>query len=305
MNENLILIFSIGEYHMKKIISGKKIAKEIRKEIKIKVTKLIENGITPKLTVILVGENTASKVYVRNKERACKKVGIISETIILDKNITEKNLLNKITELNNDKSVNGILVQLPIPKHIDEQKIILNINPEKDVDGFHPINLGKLMLGLDTFYPCTPSGVLELLNRYNIEISGKNVAIVGRSNIVGKPLANMLIQKGIDATVTVCHSRTKNLKEITSSADILIAAIGKPEFITNEYVKDGAIVVDVGINEKIIDGEFHLVGDVDFEDVYDKIAMITPVPGGIGPMTIAMLLENTLNAVKIQNMEKI
>ncbi len=281
------------------IIDGKKVAKEIRLELKEKVSGLKNKyGRVPGLVAILVGENPASQVYVRMKQRACDEVGIYSEVLRLPEETKETELIELIQKYNSDEKINGILVQLPLPKHISENKIIEAISPDKDVDGFHPINLGNLVIGKDTFYPCTPYGILELLKRYEIETKGKHVVVVGRSNIVGKPVANMLLQKkeGANAIVTVCHSAAKDLKKYTATADILIAAIGRPKFITADMVKDGVVVIDVGINrveDKSTEKGYKLVGDVDFEEVSRKASYITPVPGGVGPMTIAMLLQNT------------
>jgi methylenetetrahydrofolate dehydrogenase (NADP+)/methenyltetrahydrofolate cyclohydrolase len=281
------------------IIDGRALAKKIRKELKKDVEQLAETGIVPNLQVILVGENPASKVYVRSKARTAKKLGIKSDTITMPDSITQEELLAKIYELNADEDVNGILVQLPLPDQIDEQAIIEAIDPEKDVDGFHPINLGRMVAGIPLFLPCTPHGIQKLIVEYDGDPSGKHVVVLGRSNIVGKPIANMLMQKadGANATITVCHSRTQNLTEITRQADILIAAIGRATFVTADMVKDGVVVIDVGIN-RLDDGS--LVGDVDFDPVSEKASAITPVPGGVGPMTIAMLMWNTVKAAKLQ-----
>ncbi len=287
---------------MTKIIDGKKIASEIRSELKNKVENAkIKSGKIPGLVTILVGDNPASKVYVRMKGKACEEVGMLSTTEILPANISEKDLLDLVEQYNNDERYHGILVQLPLPKHIDEDKVIEKISPDKDVDGFHPVSVGKLVIGKDTFEPCTPAGILELLSRSNIKTKGKHVVVVGRSNIVGKPVANMLLQKkeGANAIVTVCHSAAKNISTYTKSADILIAAIGQPNFITAEMVKDNVVVIDVGINRVEAPGTkkgYSLVGDVDFNSVYEKASFITPVPGGVGPMTIAMLLKNTFKS---------
>lgn len=287
-----------------KIIDGKKIAEEIRTELKEEAQKLTATtGITPGLAVILVGDNPASKVYVSSKQKACAEIGFYSEGYKFPTDVTEAEVLEKIAELNASEKIHGILVQLPLPDHINEQKILEAIAVEKDVDGFHPLNFGKLAQGMECFVPCTPLGIRELLLRSQIPIKGKHVVIVGRSNIVGKPLALLLMQKSekADATVTVCHSRTKNLAEICRSADILVAAIGRAKFITAEMVKPGAVVVDVGVN-RVEDPSaprgYCLVGDVDFNTVKDIASAITPVPGGVGPMTIAMLLHNTLLAAK-------
>lgn len=291
-----------------KIIDGKKIASDIRTELKTKVDKLKnENKPLPGLVTILVGENPASKVYVKMKHKACTEVGVNSKSEVLDENISKKELLDLIDHYNNDENFHGILVQLPLPKHINEDAVIEAISPSKDVDGFHPINVGNMVIGKETFYPCTPHGVVELLKRYNIETKGKHVVVIGRSNIVGKPVANMLVQKkeGANAIVTICHSATADLSSITKQADILIAAIGRAEFITENMVKDDCVVIDVGMNRvddsKLPKG-YKLVGDVDFENVSKKASFITPVPGGVGPMTIAMLLKNTYLAYeKINN----
>ncbi len=277
---------------MPNIIDGKAISAVIRGEIAEKVKALkAEKGIVPGLAVIIVGEDPASKVYVRNKHRACEEVGFASFGYELPANTTEQELLALVEKLNRDDAVHGILVQLPLPKHLDEEKILLAIDPAKDVDAFHPYNVGKIMIGNYDFLPCTPAGVMELLRRSNVEIAGKECVVVGRSNIVGKPQAMLLLQA--NGTVTICHSRTKDLREVCRRADILIAAIGKPEFFDASYIKEGAVVIDVGINRRA-DGK--LCGDVNYEDVAPHTSYITPVPGGVGPMTIAMLMQNTLTA---------
>ena len=278
---------------MKYIKKKKKISNEIKDELKEEIIRLNKEGIKVKLVVVLVGDNSASEVYVRNKQKACEYVGIESETYNLPESTSQSELLELVNKLNNDKEVSGILVQLPLPKHIDEDFIIKTISPLKDVDGFHPENVGKLSIGQKGYVSCTPSGVIELLKRYNIDIEGQNCVIIGRSNIVGKPMAMLLLRE--NATVTICHSKTKDLKEFTQKADILIAAIGRAKFITADYVKEDAIVIDVGMNR---DEEGKLCGDVDFEDVKDKVKAITPVPGGVGPMTIAALLRNVVDSVK-------
>lgn len=281
---------------MANIIDGKGIAKKIREELKDEVSVLTKEGRKPGLTVVLVGDNQASRTYVKFKERAANELGIKSEVIIKDKNISLEELLEVIKRLNLDKSVDGILVQLPLPDHINEKEIIEAINPAKDVDGFHPLNTGRLFNGQKDdirFEACTPLGIIELLDREGIEIEGKDAVVVGRSNIVGKPIAHLLLDR--NATVTVCHSRTRELAEKTRKADILVAAVGITEMIKKDMVKEGAIVIDVGINRK--DGK--LTGDVDFNEVKDKTSYITPVPGGVGPMTIAMLMKNTIKARKI------
>ncbi|WP_332632315.1 bifunctional methylenetetrahydrofolate dehydrogenase/methenyltetrahydrofolate cyclohydrolase FolD [Halalkalibacter flavus] len=270
------------------LLNGKELAAKKREQLKRDVEELASQNIVPGLAVILVGEDPASQTYVRAKQKACEQAGIHSVLIEKQNTITEEELLAEIDRLNEDPSIDGILVQLPIPEHISEQAVIERIAPNKDVDGFHPINIGKMMTGEDTFLPCTPFGVVEMLKEAEIDLVGKHVVVVGRSNIVGKPVGQLLLNE--HATVTYTHSRTKNLREMTNLADILIVAIGKPEFISAEDVKDGAVVVDVGINR--VDGK--LVGDVDFDGVKEKASYITPVPGGVGPMTITMLLENTV-----------
>jgi len=281
---------------MAQIIDGKKISSELRAEIAEEVKAMVREGITPGLAVIIVGEDPASKVYVRNKGRACAEVGIYSEIIEMPESTSETELLAKIAELNARAEINGILVQLPLPRHINENAVIAAISPDKDVDAFSEINVGKIMIGDYRFLPCTPAGVMELLRRSGIEIEGKNAVVVGRSNIVGKPQAMLLLHA--NATVTICHSRTRNLAEICRGADILVVAIGKADFITADMVKPGAAVIDVGMNRKP-DGK--LTGDVDFEGVSKVAGAITPVPGGVGPMTITMLLKNTLTAAGLQH----
>ncbi|MEI6857901.1 bifunctional methylenetetrahydrofolate dehydrogenase/methenyltetrahydrofolate cyclohydrolase FolD [Psychrilyobacter sp.] len=277
---------------MIKIIDGKKISAEIKEEIKVEIDKLIKGGKrAPGLAVVIVGENPASKVYVNSKVKTCSALGIYSEKYSLGSEIKEGELLKLIEELNNKEEIDGILVQLPLPKHIDEKKVIEAIKPNKDVDGFHPINLGKLVIGKNEFEPCTPYGIMELLKRYKINLAGKDIVIVGRSNIVGKPLALMLTNES--ATVTLCHSKTKDLSQKTLNADIVIMAIGREKFLTEDMVKEGSIVIDVGINRNKLG---KLCGDVDFENVSKKTSLITPVPGGIGPMTIAMLMKNTVKS---------
>ena len=274
------------------IMDGKALAKKIREELKEEVNKLKEKNIFPKLAVIMVGEDPASKVYVRNKSKACNDVGIEYEEFLLKEDSTMEELLNIIEKLNQRKDIHGILLQSPIPKELDIYTAFETIDFRKDVDGFHPINIGRLTLKRQTFISCTPYGVMKLLEEYNIDLKGANVVILGRSNIVGKPLSQCLLNQ--DATVTICHSKTKNINEITKNADILISAIGKPKFVTQDMVKEGAVVIDVGINRL----ETGLVGDVDFENVKEKASYITPVPGGVGPMTIAMLLNNVIIAAK-------
>ena len=286
-----------------KIIDGTKIASEMRAELAEEIKALAKRKIVPGLAVVLVGDNPASQVYVRMKERACGQMGIASFEHRLPGNTTERRLLNLIARLNQDKRVHGILVQLPLPKHIDEKKVLNAIDPVKDVDGFHPINVGKMLVGEPGFLPCTPHGCQQMLLRSGYDPGGKRVVIVGRSNIVGKPLAAILMQKaaGANATVTVCHSRTKNIASVTKQADILIAAMGVPEFVKPRMVKEGAVVIDVGVNrveDKTKKSGYRLVGDVDFKGVSKKARAISPVPGGVGPMTITLLLKNTVEAAK-------
>ncbi|GEA15950.1 bifunctional protein FolD [Moorella sp. E308F] len=275
------------------ILDGKQIAAAVREEVKQEVARLKEQGITPGLAVVLVGDDPASQVYVRNKHRACEEVGIYSEVHRLPAETTQPQLLDLIKQLNNDPRLHGILVQLPLPDHIDEKTVIDTIALEKDVDGFSPANVGNLVIGDKCFYPCTPHGCMVLLDKAGIDPKGKKAVVVGRSNIVGKPMAMMLLAR--HATVTICHSRTRNLAEECRQADILVAAVGKPEMITGDMIKEGAVVIDVGINRV---GEKKLVGDVHFESAAQKASWITPVPGGVGPMTIAMLLKNTVEAAR-------
>jgi methylenetetrahydrofolate dehydrogenase (NADP+)/methenyltetrahydrofolate cyclohydrolase len=282
-----------------KIIDGKAISEAIRSELKERVVALSAKGVTPGLGVILVGDNPASRSYVTAKERACESIGIYSDDNRLPENTSEADLLMKITQMNEDTRIHGILVQLPLPKHIDESTVLLAIDPAKDVDGFHPMNVGKMMIGEETFFPCTPHGVVQMLMRSGIETAGKHVVVVGRSNIVGKPVANMLLQKkeGANATVTLCHTGTTDLPSFTRQADILIAASGWPNTVTTDMVKPGAVVIDVGVN-RVEDASkksgYRLVGDVDFNGISEVASHITPVPGGVGPMTITMLLYNTV-----------
>lgn len=276
---------------MATVINGKELAAKIRAELKVKVDDLKKQGIEPKLAVIMVGNDSASAVYVRNKSKACDEIGIAFEEFLLKEETTREELLGLIEELNNRKDVHGILLQSPIPKHLDIREAFNAIDYRKDVDGFHPINVGKLAIGEDSFVSCTPSGVMKMLEENNIEIQGKHAVVIGRSNIVGKPLAQLLLNA--NATVTTCHSKTQNISEITKQADILVAALGKAKFVTADMVKDGAVVIDVGINRN---EEGKLVGDVDFENVEPKASYITPVPGGVGPMTIAMLMTNVVKA---------
>ena len=279
---------------MAKIIDGKQISLDIKNELKEKVAKYKEQGIEITLAVVKVGNDPASAVYVRNKEKACEYVGINSKTLALPEETTEEELLNVVKELNEDKNVNGILVQLPLPKHIDESKVLLTIDSTKDVDGFHPVNVGKMVIGEDTFLPCTPAVIIEMIKRTDIDIEGKECVVIGRSNIVGKPMAMLMLKE--NATVTIAHSRTKDLKEVTKRADIIVAAIGKAKFVTADYVKEGAVVIDVGMDR---DENGKLCGDVDFESVSKVASAITPVPGGGGPMTVTMLLVNCLRSVEL------
>ncbi|MGK5092209.1 bifunctional methylenetetrahydrofolate dehydrogenase/methenyltetrahydrofolate cyclohydrolase FolD [Deltaproteobacteria bacterium TL4] len=289
---------------MSLIISGKAISSQIREELKVEVKQLNEKGINPCLVVILVGEDPASAIYVRNKKKACEEVGIRSMEHKLGKDTSQEQLDELLLKLNSDPHVHGILCQFPLPAHLDEERVILNISPDKDVDGLHPVNTGYLTSGSPRFISCTPFGVLQILKRSQIEIAGKHVVILGRSKLVGRPLSILLSQKGLDATVTVCHSRTKNLKVHTLQADILVAAMGQPELVKADMVKENAVVIDVGTN-RVEDPAnpkgSRLCGDVDFNAVEPKTAAITPVPGGVGPMTIAMLLYNTVNAARWQN----
>lgn len=287
------------------IIDGEKIAGEIRAELKSEVEELGRRGVVPGLAVILVGEDPASETYVRNKTKACEALGIFSITEKLPGDASEKTILELVDRLNIDRKIHGLLVQLPLPKHVNEQTVLHAISPEKDVDGLHPMNLGRLMLGEPEFIACTPHGIQELLLRSGIDPSGKHVVIIGRSNIVGKPLANILMQKrkGANATVTICHTGTKDIAGHTKAADIVVAAVGKPKTITADMVKDGVVVIDVGMNrvpDPTAKRGYRLVGDVDFEEVRKKAAAISPVPGGVGPMTIAMLLANTVRSAKMK-----
>lgn len=278
---------------MAKLIDGKRISQEIKDELKAEVADLAQQGKTASLAVVQVGADPASSVYVRNKKNACAYIGIGSESYELPEETTEEELLNLIQELNQKEEVHGILVQLPLPAHIDEEKVILAIDPSKDVDGFHPQSAGAMLIGSKGFLPCTPAGVIQLMKRSGVEMEGKNCVIVGRSNIVGKPMAMLMLRE--NATVTIAHSRTKNLKELCKQADILIVAIGKPKFIDAEYVKEGAVVIDVGIHR--LEGK-KLCGDVDFDSVEPLASAITPVPGGVGPMTIAMLMDNCVETMR-------
>jgi methylenetetrahydrofolate dehydrogenase (NADP+)/methenyltetrahydrofolate cyclohydrolase len=285
-----------------KIIDGKSISGQIKEEIKLETQRLKETkGIIPGLAFILVGEEPASQMYVRSKGKSCEELGFYSVTERLDESASEKEVLFFIKKFNQDNKIHGILVQLPLPPHINEFKIIESIDFRKDVDGFHPHNVGRLVIGKDCFYPCTPYGIIELLKRSGVETKGKNAVVIGRSNIVGKPVANLLLRKEINCSVSVCHSATANIKEYTLNADIIIAAIGKPNFLTADMLKEGCTILDVGIN-RIPDSTkkngYRTVGDVDYEGCYEKCSKITPVPGGVGPMTIAMLMKNTLKSAK-------
>ena len=286
-----------------KLIDGKSISADIRNELKHKINDLNKSGIIPGLGVILVGDDPASKSYVSAKERACESIGIYSDDNRYSSKITENDLLDKIESLNNDPKIHGILVQLPLPPHINSTLVLNAITPNKDVDGFHPVNVGKMMIGEDSFLPCTPHGIIQLLKRCNIETKGKHAVVIGRSNIVGKPIANMLFQKNMDtnATVTICHTSTNNLKDFTRTADIIIVASGQPNTLTSDMVKPGVVIIDVGVN-RVEDvskkNGFRLVGDVDFDGLFDVASAITPVPGGVGPMTITMLLFNTVKSAE-------
>ncbi|MDD6969826.1 MAG: bifunctional methylenetetrahydrofolate dehydrogenase/methenyltetrahydrofolate cyclohydrolase FolD [Treponema sp.] len=283
------------------IIDGKQVAADIRAEVAQKVAALKKNGKNACLAVILVGENPASVSYVTGKQKALAEVGMEDRSVHLPENTTEQDLLKLIEQLNNDNTVHGILVQLPLPKHINEDKVIMAISPEKDVDGFHPVNVGNMMIGRPGFLPCTPHGIIVLLQRMGIETSGKHAVVIGRSNIVGKPVSVLLAQKSVNCTVTLCHTGTKNLSEITKQADIVVVASGHPHTLTGDMIKQGAVVIDVGVN-RIPDSSkksgYRLVGDCDFDDLKEKASFITPVPGGVGPMTIAMLMVNTLESAE-------
>lgn len=278
------------------IIDGKAVSKAVRERVASETAELKKTGITPGLAVIIVGEDPASQVYVRNKEKACEEVGFYSEKFALPENTTQQELNALVQQLNVRKDINGILCQLPLPKHLDDKEVINLINPIKDVDAFHPVNVGAIMIGDYNFLPCTPAGVMELIHSTGVDVCGKKAVVIGRSNIVGKPMAMLLLHE--NATVEITHSRTQNLSEITAGADILVAAIGRAKFVTADMVKEGAVVIDVGMNR---DENGKLCGDVDFEGVKDKCSYITPVPGGVGPMTIATLMQNTLTAAKVQN----
>lgn len=281
---------------MAQILDGKELAKKVREGVKEQVDKLKNKGINPKLAVVMVGNDSASAVYVKNKSNACRKAGIEFEEFLLPEETTEEELINLIKKLNKDKNVHGILLQSPVPKHINIDRAFDTISPEKDVDGFNAVNVGNLTIGRDCLVSCTPYGVMRLLEEYNIDVSGKRAVVIGRSNIVGKPMLQCLLSK--DATVTICHSKTKDLSEVVSEADIVISAIGKPNFVTGNMIKDGAVVIDVGIN-RMEDGS--LCGDVKFDEAESKASFITPVPGGVGPMTVAMLVENVVKAANHLN----
>ena len=278
------------------IMDGKTIAEKVRGNIKKEVARMKNKGVAPGLAVIIVGDDPASRIYVNNKKKACDKALIHSEEYALSENTTQESLIDLIKVLNGKEDIHGILVQLPLPDHIDESAVINAIDPKKDVDAFHAVNVGKIMIGEYDFLPCTPAGIMELLKTYHIDPCGKRCVVVGRSNIVGKPMAMLLLHK--NGTVTICHSKTNNLREVCKTADILVSAVGKPKFITEDMVKKGAIVIDVGMNH---DENGKLCGDVDFDNLLDKVSYITPVPGGVGPMTITMLLKNTVAAAKLQN----
>lgn len=281
---------------MAELISGKEVSAKVKAQIHEETLAVKEKGVTPGLAVVIVGNDPASRVYVNSKKKACAEVGFESFEYALPEETTQEELLGLVEKLNRDSKVNGILVQLPLPKQIDENAVINAINPEKDVDAFHPFNVGKIMIGDFAYLPCTPAGVMELIDSTGVEISGKSCVVIGRSNIVGKPMAMLLLHRS--GTVTICHSKTKNLAEICKGADILVAAVGKAKFVTADMVKDGVVIIDVGMN-RLENGK--LCGDVDFENVEKKASYITPVPGGVGPMTIAMLMRNTLTAAKMQN----
>lgn len=281
---------------MGEMINGKKLAKETREKLKTKCDELKERGINPKFAAIMVGNDNASQIYIRNKSKACEEIGIEFEEYLLSENIEQKELIEKIKELNNRKDIHGILLQSPIPANLDINEAFRTIAPEKDVDGFNPLNIGKLCLNQDTFVSCTPYGIMKLFEAYGIELEGKDVTIVGRSNIVGKPLIQCCLRK--NATVTVCHSKTKDLKKHTKDADVVIMAIGKSKFLKADMIKEGAVVIDVGINR---DSEGKITGDADFDNILSKASFITPVPGGVGPMTIAMLMNNIIKAAEMQN----
>ena len=280
-----------------RIIDGKKVSAEVKEQVRQETLRLKEeHGVTPGLAVVIVGDDPASRVYVNNKKKACELVGFRSEEYALPASATQEELLDLVHKLNEKEDINGILVQLPLPKHLDDKAVIEAINPVKDVDAFHAVNVGKIMLGEYDFLPCTPAGVMEMLHSYNIPVEGRECVVIGRSNIVGKPMGMLLLHE--NGTVTICHSRTKNLKEVCARADILVAAVGIPKFVKADMVKEGAVVIDVGMDR---DENGRLCGDVDFENVKEKCSFITPVPGGVGPMTIATLMKNTIKACRLQN----
>ena len=281
---------------MAKIIDGKAVSASVRSDVTLEVKELAKQGITPGLAVVIVGDDPASRKYVNNKKKACAQTGIYSEEYALPATTSQKELMDLVEKLNNKKDIHGILVQSPLPSGLDEEAVVEAINPEKDVDAFHPANVGRIMIGNFHFLPCTPAGIIELIKSQNIDIEGKNCVVIGRSNIVGKPMAMLLLHN--NGTVTICHSKTKNLNEICKNADILVAAVGKPKFVTADMVKEGAVVIDVGMDR---DENGKLCGDVDFENVEKIASYITPVPGGVGPMTISMLLKNTVTAAKCIN----
>jgi len=284
------------------VIDGKKVADSIKSELAIKSNELFnQKGIRPGLALLLVGDNPASQVYVNMKAKTCEKLGYYSIIERMPIDSAEANVLELINQWNNDEKIHGILVQLPLPKQIDEQKVIESINPKKDVDGFHPVNVGKMLIGIPTLLPCTPAGIMELFKAYNIELAGKNAVVMGRSNIVGKPIAALMLQKSkeANATVTICHSGTPNLTDYTKNADIIVASMGSPEFLKSDMIKDGAVIIDVGTNridDSTLEKGYRLCGDVDYIDVFNKVSAISPSPGGVGPMTIAMLMQNTYDA---------
>ena len=285
-----------------KILSGKDTAQSVYHKLKNRIVSLADKNIRPGLCVVLIGDNPASQIYVRTKTKKLRSLGLLSESILLPGDVKEKKVIKVINDLNNDSKYHGILVQFPLPDHITTQNIINSIKPEKDVDGFHPENVGWLSLGEPRFIPCTPKGIMKILDHYNIDLSGKNIVVIGRSNIVGRPISILtsLNTQGANGTCTICHSRTKNLKKFTINADVIITAIGRPNYLKGDMIKSGAILIDVGINRVDSDNEkgYAIVGDVEWESVIDKVSFITPVPGGIGPMTIAMLVENTIDAAE-------
>jgi len=292
-----------------KLIDGKAIAKQVKKELKEDIAQLEEKGVTPGLAAVLVGDDPASHIYVRNKARACKKLGLYSEVLERPSDLKREDLNRLIDELNNRQNIHGILIQSPLPDHLDELEAVQYVNPLKDVDGFHPLNVGYLLLGSPIYLPCTPFGIIQMMDRSEVDPAGKKVVILGRGNIVGKPLAAILMQKweGCNATITVCHTGTRDIAAETRQADIVIAAMGKPKFVTPDMIKDGAVIIDVGVNrvdDPSAEKGYYICGDVDFDGCAEKASMITPVPGGVGPMTIAMLMHNTVRAAQNLNMDK-